>query len=139
MKIKSYPQLGVGAVVFHEDCVLLVKRNSPPAIHQWAIPGGKVNFGETLQAAAEREILEETGLTILAREPIYSFEVIEKNSLGELQYHYVVIDLEADYLSGLPQPADDVADAAWIDRKTLLKLDVNQYTRDLLKSKYDFP
>lgn len=126
--------LGVGAVVFHDNRVLLVKRNKPPFLHQWAIPGGKVRYGETLRDAAEREIREETGIIIQAGEPIYTFEVI-----NDMQPHYVVIDLEARYVSGSPQANDDACDAAWISATDMTKIDVNQITRNLLKAKYAFP
>ncbi len=126
--------LGVGAVVFHANRVLLVKRNKPPFLHQWAIPGGKVGFGESLREAAEREIREETGIIIEAREPVYTFEVI-----NDMQSHYVVIDLEARYISGSPQANDDACDAAWICATDMANINVNQITRDLLKAKYAFP
>ena len=51
------PRPAVGAVVFKGDAVLLVQRGNPPSRGMWAIPGGRVHLGETLQAAAEREIL----------------------------------------------------------------------------------
>ena len=60
------PRVAVGAVVIHNHHILLVKRGKQPAQGEWAIPGGSVEVGETLQAAAEREIHEETGVTIQA-------------------------------------------------------------------------
>jgi 8-oxo-dGTP diphosphatase len=133
------PILGVGAVVFHNNAVLLVKRKNPPNAGQWAVPGGKVKFGETLQAAAERELFEETGVSIRAGEVIYQFEVIEHDAAGNVQLHFVVVDLHADYLSGEPQAADDVSKAQWIERGECARLEINEITRTLLKEKYHFP
>ena len=130
--------VAVGAVVFKDESVLLVKRKYPPNAGQWAIPGGKLRLGETLQAAAEREILEETGIAINALKPIYTFELIEKDAQGDVLYHYVIIDLLAEYISGEPCPADDSSAAAWVDRKRLANLQVNQQTLGLLREQFNF-
>ena len=126
------PIVGVGAVVIHNERVLLVKRANPPFEGSWCIPGGKVRFGETLQQAAEREILEETTVIIRAGQPVYAFDVIENTSAGPT-VHYVVVDLEADYISGQPQAQDDVLDAAWFDKKEIDQDSVQALTRDFLK------
>jgi 8-oxo-dGTP diphosphatase len=136
-KVKQ-PVIAVGAVIFQNERVLLVKRNNPPNADQWAIPGGKVRLGESLHAAAEREILEETGITIKALNPVYTFELIEKVPQGDVAYHYVIIDMLAEYISGQPRPADDASAAAWVDRNMLHTLPVNQETLKLLSEQFNF-
>ncbi|MDH5408694.1 MAG: NUDIX hydrolase [Gammaproteobacteria bacterium] len=138
MTEKIVPQVGVGAVVFHEEKILLIKRDRPPNQGQWAIPGGRLKTGETLQQAAEREIFEETGLQIKARDPIYSFDLIERNKQGQCTLHYVIIDLEAEYISGEPVANDDAADARWITAAELASLNVNETTLKLLRKQYQF-
>ncbi|MDZ7804236.1 NUDIX hydrolase [Thiohalophilus sp.] len=128
----SFPQVAVGAIVRRGTAVLLIQRSTEPNAGQWTIPGGKVHAGETLQQAAEREIREETGIHIRAGEPVYSFDVIERDNKGELRYHYVIVDLLADYVDGEPMAGDDARDAAWIEPETLTRLDVNATTRQLL-------
>ena len=132
------PQVGVGAIVFQQNRVLLVKRNKAPNAGQWAIPGGRVELGETLQQAAEREILEETGITIKAGKPVYTFDVIQRDAHNNCQLHYVVIDLEADYLDGEPVAGDDAAEARWVSANELSSLPVNPITLQLLKDQYRF-
>lgn len=132
------PVIGVGAVIFQNDAVLLVKRKNPPYQGQWAIPGGKVQLGETLQQAAEREILEETGIKIKAEQSIYSFELIEKDEQGNVLFHYVIIDLAGRYVSGNITASDDAIEAKWVTNEEALKLNVNQTTKQLLSEKYRF-
>jgi len=133
------PVAGVGAVVFYNDAVLLVERKFPPYENQWCIPGGKVLLGETLQQAAEREILEETGVTIHAGEPVYSFDVISRDNDNKIRYHYIVIDLIAEYVSGEPVGRDDAILADWVDREKFYKLNINKTTKALLASRFQFP
>lgn len=132
------PRVAVGAVVRHQDKVLLVLRNQAPAEGVWAIPGGSVELGETLQVAAEREILEETGLQIKAGPIIYTFDVIQRDEAGRIQYHYVIIDLLAQAIDPTQplRPADDVRDAAWFNLSDLddPDLPVSETTRYLLQT-----
>jgi ADP-ribose pyrophosphatase len=128
------PRLAVGAVVIHEGRVLLVKRGKPPAEGLWAIPGGSVEIGETLQTAAEREILEETGIRIKAGDPIYTFDAIQKDGDGRIRFHYVIVDLLADYLEGDPKAGDDAHDVQWVHPSDLDRMNVSRKTLDLLQN-----
>ncbi len=132
------PRIAVGAVVFKDGGVLLVQRANPPSQGKWAIPGGSVRLGETLQQAAEREIMEETGVVIRAGDPIFVFDVIEPDDRGGVRFHYVIVDLSAQYVSGEPRAADDAADARWITEAELAVLKVNPATRRLLKKHFNF-
>lgn len=126
------PIVGVGAVVIHSGRVLLVKRARPPAAGQWAIPGGRLRFGETLQQAAERELYEETSITIRAQEPIFTFDTIERDDQGNIRFHYVIVDLHATYISGKPIAGDDAEIAAWLSPEELARLPVSDKTLYLL-------
>ncbi len=132
------PRPAIGAVVFKDNRVLLVQRGRPPAQGQWAIPGGNIQLGESLQAAAEREILEETGITIKATEPVYTFDAIVRDDNGQIQYHYVIVDLAADYVKGELTPGDDAADARWVAADELATLNVSPPTLTLLRDRFDF-
>ncbi|MCW8826374.1 MAG: NUDIX hydrolase [Gammaproteobacteria bacterium] len=130
------PVVGVGAIVVHDGAVLLVKRGRAPYAGEWAIPGGKLKWGETLQQGAEREILEETGITIEAGELIYHFEHIVPAENGHPEFHYVVLDLSGRYISGRPQAADDAADARWIALDDLESVNLNRTTQRALNKLY---
>lgn len=122
------PQVGVGAIVVHQDRVLLVLRQRPPNAGEWAIPGGKQRWGESLQAAAEREIREETGISVRAGRPVFTFEHIVHDDNGEVEFHYVVIDLCAEYLAGEPVAGDDAGAVRWVAWDELASLPLNSTT-----------
>jgi ADP-ribose pyrophosphatase len=132
------PQVAVGAIVFKEDKVLLVLRGKPPAVNLWSIPGGSVELGETLQEATEREIREEAGITIRAREPVYTFDVLERDNKDNVRFHYVIVDLAADYISGELRPGDDAIDVRWFSADEVNKLKVSEATRKLLNERFGF-
>lgn len=132
------PRVAVGAVVFKGDRVLLVRRGKPPAEGCWAIPGGSIEIGETLQQAAEREIREETGVSIRAHDPVFTFDLIERDPRGAVRFHYVVVDLMADYVKGAPRPGGDAADARWVSAGELQRLKVSRETRGLLRDRLRF-
>ena len=132
------PVVAVGAVVFRAQEVLLVQRRQPPNAELWAIPGGSVELGESLQAAAEREIVEETGVIIRAGEPIYSFDVIDHDERGGIRYHYVIVDLLADYLEGEPTAGSDALEARWVTAAEFDTLPTSRTTVELLRHRLRF-
>jgi len=132
------PQVAVGAIVFKDDKVLLVLRANPPAEKMWSIPGGRVELGETLQEAAEREIKEETGITIKAREPVFTFEVIERDIEGRIRFHYVIVDLAAEYVSGEPCAGDDAVASNWVSAQDLKNFAVSKTTLEVLRQQFNF-
>jgi 8-oxo-dGTP diphosphatase len=132
------PQVAVGAIVFDKDRVLLVRRGRPPAKGLWAIPGGRVELGETLQEAVEREIREETGLIVRANDPVYTFDVVERDDDANIRFHYVIVDLTADLIGGELSAGDDAMEAQWVGSAEMHTLDISLPTRNLLKQLFKF-
>ena len=128
------PRVGVGAITVKDRKVLLVKRGIEPSKGLWAIPGGMLKLGETLQECASREILEETGIKIKVGDCIYVFDFLERDNKRKFKFHFVVVDFAAEYISGEPKGADDALEDRWLSPEELNKLPVAKNTLKALRS-----
>src|SRR5439155_11424714 len=90
------PIVGVGAVIFDGDRVLLIKRGHEPLKGEWSLPGGRVELGETLGQAVAREVLEETGLVVDVGPVVEVLDRVHRTPDGRVEHHFVIID----YLCG---------------------------------------
>jgi mutator protein MutT len=119
----SHPSIGVGAVLVHQGGILLVRRGKEPLLGRWAIPGGTVELGETLEKALVREIHEETGLTVQPREVLLVFDRVVREG-GRVRYHYVIVDYWCEYVSGTLRAGSDALDAALVRPEDLAAYDL---------------
>jgi len=109
----SRPIVSVGAVVLDDGRVLLVKRGHAPMQGEWSLPGGAVDVGETLAAAVQREVLEETGLVVAVGPILDVLDRIHTDGDGRVAYHYVLIDYVCGVIGGQVGAASDAADVRW--------------------------
>jgi 8-oxo-dGTP diphosphatase len=116
------PIVGVGAVVWRGDRVLLVRRGKPPRAGQWSLPGGAQLLGETLLEAIRREVLEETGLALANVRFLTTIDLIDREPGGRVRHHYTLIDFVAEAAEGDAVAGDDAAAAAWFTTSELESL-----------------
>ncbi|MSP51805.1 MAG: NUDIX domain-containing protein [Alphaproteobacteria bacterium] len=124
---RSYPQrpfVGVGAVIFKESSVLLIKRGRPPRQGQWSLPGGLQHLGETVFETARREIKEETGLDISPNGLVEVVDSITRDDDGRVRYHYTLVDIWAEWRSGEVTAGDDAAACAWVELDDIERYDL---------------
>ena len=126
------PIPAVGAIVFRGDEVLLVKRGSEPNKGRWSVPGGSLEIGETVEEAAVRETLEETGVGV---QPLQVFDVRDYIDMeGEqVRWHYVLIDVLCAYVRGEPFPASDAENARFIPLRGLAEYDIAPSALEVLQ------
>jgi ADP-ribose pyrophosphatase YjhB (NUDIX family) len=113
------PVLGVGALIFNRDKILLVERGNDPLKGYWSLPGGVLEIGETLEEGIVREVREETGLEVQPLKVLEIFERIIRDAQGAPEYHYVLIDYICRVTGGSLRAADDASRAAWVPRRLL--------------------
>jgi len=107
------PWVGIGVIAFDGDRVLLVQRGKPPRLGSWSLPGGAQHLGERTEAAARRELREETGIEVGPLSLVAVIDSISPDAEGDIQYHYTIIDYCARHTGGTAVPGDDVAAVAW--------------------------
>lgn len=126
------PKPAVSALIVDDGKVLLVKRGCEPNKGLWSLPGGSIEPGETLRDAAAREVLEETALVVDVGDVVGAHEVISRD--GEaLLYHFVIITLYANVISGVLAPSDDAADAKWVPTDQVKKYPTTALLADILR------
>jgi 8-oxo-dGTP diphosphatase len=128
------PMVTVDSVVFAilrgRPKVLLINRGNEPFKGQWALPGGFVGMDEELEDAAARELAEETGLTDVTLEQMYTFGKCGRDPRGrQISVAFIGIATEGtDKIRG----GDDAQEAKWFDIEELpgdLAFDHNEIIR----------
>src|SRR2546428_11381714 len=109
----GHAEVAVGAVVQRGDEILLIRRGRGAAVGQWAIPGGRGEFGERLKAAVAREVREETGLEVTVGRFL---GWAERMGDDPTPYHYVILDFEAGPVdpTATARAGDDADAVAWV-------------------------
>ena len=132
MPTRSRPALTVDAVWIRGGRVLLVQRRWPPYRGRWALPGGFVEAGESVQAAVARELREETGLSARA----VALVGVYSEPGRDPRRSTVSVAFEMRGRGGRPMAGDDAAEAQWVPLETAHRLafDHDEILRDARKA-----
>ena len=124
------PTVAVGGVAVVEGALLVVQRATSPQAGRWSIPGGRVERGEPVERAVERELMEETGITVRCGRMLGWAERISA------EHHFVILDFIVDTLDAAPHPVagGDAAEAAWVRVADVSGLDLVAGLEDFLRA-----
>lgn len=129
------PAIGVSGIVFNpQHDILLIKRNQPPALGLWSIPGGKLEAGETLVEACRREVKEETGIAVR----VVSMVAVVERRID--QFHYVIVDFLAELeevCPTIPVAQTDVSEARWVNMQQLDDFELVPGLKEIIVRTYD--
>jgi 8-oxo-dGTP diphosphatase len=129
-----HPQLAVSAAIFRGGKILLVRRARFPARGLYSLPGGRVEFGETLQAALHREVDEETSLRIEIIGLAGWREVVPGTTGGG---HYLIMSFAARWASGEVVLNDELDDFRWLSPGSLGDLELTAGLQEMIQRAQD--
>jgi len=124
----NLPKIAVGCVIFDSDRkVLLVKRKHPPNQGSWAVPGGKVNFGELIEGALKREMREEISVEVRPKELMAIVEIIKEG------FHYVILDFVCEITNGEIKAGSDAEDARFFSTNEMKEISISPTTLEMIE------
>jgi 8-oxo-dGTP diphosphatase len=127
--VRPLPRVGSAAIVVNEAGELLLGvRAKPPLAGHWVLPGGGVRPFETVAQAVEREVVEETGLVVEAREQLGVWEVVEPPD-----EHRLIVYNRADLVGGELTPGDDLSEVAFWSPDQLTQLQLTPLVELVLR------
>ena len=124
----------VDIIIETEEGIVLIRRKNPP--YGWAIPGGFVDYGESLEKAAVREAREETSLDVELISQLGAYSEPSRDP----RHHTISVVFRARAVSGLPRASDDAAELGIFDRTNLpgdLAFDHEKILQDYFSDKQD--
>lgn len=131
------PHVGVGILLIRDNKLLLVKRKYDPDAGYWSIPGGHLELGEKVIAAAEREGFEETGFKVKVTKLAGIIDKIMYDDHDKIEYHYVLINYFVDQVEGdknqPPIPDTDALEAKFVPFNELINYKLTESLIELLK------
>jgi 8-oxo-dGTP diphosphatase len=127
----SRPQIAVSAAIFRDGKILLVRRARSPAKGFYSLPGGRVEFGESLHMALHREVDEETALKIEIVGLAGWREVLPSTSGGG---HYLIMSFAARWMAKEPVLNEELDDFRWLPPDALGDLKLTGGLQDVIRS-----
>ncbi|MBP8646047.1 MAG: NUDIX hydrolase [Syntrophobacteraceae bacterium] len=130
------PMVGVGAIIFQGNRVLLVQRGREPSYGEWSIPGGLVELGENLRDAVQREVREESGLEVEVEDLAVALDRVILDETQRIEYHYVLLDFLCRWTGGEPRAASDALHCAFVPLEDLARYRLTRGTEEAIHRVY---
>ncbi|GAB4225588.1 MAG: NUDIX hydrolase [Methyloligellaceae bacterium] len=127
------PRLGASAAIFHDGRVLIGERSKPTLDGIWSLPGGHIEAGETARQAAERELLEETGVRADLIGVADVTDVMLRAPNGEPRQRYRLTVFYGLWRAGEASPGDDCRAVRWVDPAALDAVEMTEGTAAIIR------
>jgi 8-oxo-dGTP diphosphatase len=138
-KSRLYPDrpiLAVSAAIIRDGRILIVQRGRAPSRGVHTLPGGVVETGETLVAAAAREVLEETGLVVVPHTLLGHRDAIVRDAEGRVERHFVILPFLSRYVEGELVLNEELMAAHWRDPGELAGLETTEGLAEIVATAF---
>jgi 8-oxo-dGTP diphosphatase len=132
-----HPIPGVGAIVVGTRGVLLARRDKAPGKGLWSIPGGGVELGETQVESVVREVREETGVDCEVLDLLSTFDLITKDTIGTIEFHFLLNHYLAKAITQRTQPEYPDGEVGWFHPDSLPPDMASPRVDELIRSQRD--
>ncbi|WP_104204169.1 NUDIX hydrolase [Billgrantia saliphila] len=109
------PSPAVSVALIRRGRILTIRRRNPPNADMLALPGGRVEAGESLLEAATRELFEETGVEAVVERIYTAFDQLDHDETGRLSSHFVIVVVLCRWQRGEGVAGDDASEVKWLD------------------------
>jgi ADP-ribose pyrophosphatase YjhB (NUDIX family) len=130
------PILAVSAAIIRDGRILIVQRGRAPALGIHTLPGGGVEAGETLLAAAAREVHEETGLVVVPHTLLGYREAILRDDDGRVERHFVILPFLSRYVEGELVLNEELMAARWCEAHELSGLPTTEGLAEIVATAF---
>lgn len=131
------PRLAASIAVWRDDRVLLIERSKPPLVGVWSLPGGHVEFGETVATAALRELAEETGVEAAITALVDIIDILPRDAAGRITHHFALAAFAGTYLGGEAVAGDDAAAVRWAQLDELAGITLTTGTEAVIRRSHE--
>ena len=128
MSTRTIPRLGSAVILIDGDRILLGRREKDPQRGKWVLPGGGVQPFESVEEAAKRELLEETGLVIEVDKQVGVFEIIDPP-----HEHRVIVYSLGRPVGGELRASSDLSELRFVARESLPDFELTPFVRRVLE------
>lgn len=127
--MSDFPRIGVAVIVIDKGRILLGRSTKEPIVGKWVVPGGRIEPFEAVQATGEREVLEETGLTVQVRNVMFVSEIVAPPA-----EHRIILYVNGILENGEIKAGSDLSEVRWVDFRELDSIadDMSELTVDAI-------
>lgn len=132
----KYPIVSAVGIVVKDRQVLITKRKIPPFLNQWVLPGGKIDYGESVEQGVIREVYEEVGLTAKTN-GLFAFKESLPTEMSKYRHYlilYFLLHIE-DFTLNIN--SEEISEVVWLKSEDIHQYEISPKTEDVIREYFN--